>query len=141
MGSDKVLVVNGATEMYWDNENARLGVGVAVPEYTLHVGGDIYAKGDVTAFSDRNYKRNIEPISDALSKLDAITGYTFEFDGAPQRHAGVLAQEVREVLPEVVREDSDGRLSVAYGNMVALLINAVKELRAEVAQLRAGTTP
>ena len=83
-------------------------------------------------------KEDIVVIPDALAKLDAISGYTFRRTdlGSDVRQAGVLAQEVKAVLPEVVVEGEDGIMSVAYGNLVALLIQAVKELKAEVDTLK-----
>ena len=73
-----------------------------------------------------------------LAKINTLHGYTYNRkdieDGT--RHTGVIAQEVQKVLPEAVMEDEDGTLSVAYGNMVGLLIEAIKELTAEVDRLK-----
>ena len=99
--------------------------------------GAIVADDDITAFSDRRLKENERPITDALSKLTEITGYTYNKKGQHKRSAGVMAQDVLKVLPEVVTEHEDGMLSVAYGNMIALLIEAVKELTEEVNILKA----
>ena len=108
--------------------SGAIGIG-ASPSYTLDVAGVIRATGDIIAFSDRRVKSNLEKITGALDKVAAINGYTFtRSDGdSDERHAGVVAQEVQEVLPEVVSVDKEGHLSVAYGNMVALLIEALKE--------------
>lgn len=99
--------------------------------------GNLVVYGNITAQSDARYKSDITPIGRALEKLHKIRGVTYNRDdvfGSP-RHAGVLAQEVREVLPEVVEEDVTGILSVAYGNLSALLIEAVKELDKKVDHL------
>jgi hypothetical protein len=115
--------------------NNFVGIGTSNPTVSLHVTGQILATDDIVAFSDCNFKRDIEPIRDALGKLQHIGGYTYSFtdDVETRRRAGVLAQEVRAVLPEVVYESSpDGRLQVAYGNLVALLISGMNELRTEV---------
>jgi hypothetical protein len=86
--------------------------------------------GDVVAYSDRKIKTNIEPILDALKKVSKIGGYTFNrTDGGSLRRTGVIAQEVQEVLPEAVYETENGTLTVAYGNMVGLLIECIKELQ------------
>ena len=93
---------------------------------------------DVTAFSDVRLKENIETIPDALNKVCQIRGVTFDRkDTDGPRQMGVIAQEVEEVAPEVIREDSsdDKIKSVAYGNMVALLIESVKELNEKVEKL------
>ena len=100
--------------------------------------GNLTTSGDITAFSDRSIKKDIQPIKDALNKVDKINGVTFERINGPSdvRSAGVIAQDVQEVLPEVVREGEDGKLTVAYGNLVGLLVEAIKELRQEVKELK-----
>ena len=93
--------------------------------------GDMLAGGNVTGYSDIKIKENIELISDALNKVSQIRGVTFnriDLDN-DKRYTGVIAQEVEKVLPEAVQDNSDGLKSVAYGNMVGLLIEAIKELK------------
>jgi len=87
--------------------------------------GNFTATGDVTAYSDRRFKHNIETITGAVDKVSRLRGVMFEKDS--RNSTGVIAQEVEEVLPEVVHTSSEGLKSVAYGNMVGLLIEAVKE--------------
>ena len=101
--------------------------------------GDITATGNVTAYSDITLKDDIETIPDALEKVSQIRGVTYnrnDLEDAP-RQTGVIAQEVEKVLPEVVSENKDGIKTVAYGNIVGLLIEAIKELKAEVEILKA----
>ena len=84
--------------------------------------------------SDARLKSEVETIADALALVSALRGVRFTMDG--NRQIGLVAQEVEAVLPEVVRADVDtGQLSVAYGNIIGLLIEAVKELTARVAAL------
>jgi hypothetical protein len=92
--------------------------------------------GDIVAYSDSRVKTDIKKIEGALQKLLKINGYTFTRTDTndTKRHAGVIAQEVREVLPEVVY-DQDDNLAVAYGNLTALIIEAIKELEARVSAL------
>jgi hypothetical protein len=101
-----------------------------------HFGGTITAGGNVAAYSDRRLKDDIEKIDDALAKVTSLNGVTFSTAG--ERRTGVIAQDVLDVLPEAVRLEENGYYSVAYGNMVGLLIEAIKELKAEVAELRQG---
>ncbi len=110
--------------------SSNVGIGTTVPAYPLHVIGNIYATGDIQALSDMTMKENLEVIPDALQKLEQISGYTFtrKDDPTKKRFAGVLAQELQQVLPEVVYSNGNN-LSVAYGNIIALLIEAVKELK------------
>ena len=110
------------------------------------LGSNIWTSGNVTAYSDIRVKTNIEVIPDALDKIDRLTGYTFDRtdlnygeDGellSIPRQTGVIAQEVLEVLPEAVTGSEEEHYSVAYGNMVGLLIEGIKELRAEVEELK-----
>jgi len=96
----------------------------------------ITATGDITSTSDIGLKSDIEVINNALDKLSNIKGITFNSDGVLRRRTGVIAQDVQAVLPEAVHANSDGHLSVAYGNMVGLLVEAIKELKAEVERLK-----
>jgi hypothetical protein len=109
---------------------------------TLDYLGNLTVTANMTANSDARLKTDLVAIPDALAKISAIGGYTYrrtDLEGSTgsndvhKRYAGVVAQEVREVLPEVVHEDADsGLLSVAYGNMAGLFVEGIKELRASV---------
>ena len=88
--------------------------------------------------SDAQLKSDVETIVDALALVSALRGVRFTMDGS--RQIGVIAQEVEPVLPEVVRNNDTGQLSVAYGNITGLLIEAVKELTARVAKLEGNAT-
>lgn len=119
----------GIANLYVDISTSRVGIGKTNPDYTLDVVGNIKASGDLIAFSDERLKNNIETIPNALEKILQLRGVTFtKIDGDNRRHVGVIAQEVENVLPEVVYTDENGMKSVAYGNLVALLIEAIKEL-------------
>ena len=98
--------------------------------------GTITAATDVTVSSDVRFKSNIKTIDSALNKVKAMRGVYF--DKKDKRSVGVIAQEMQEVMPEVVVTDDteDKHLSVAYGNLVGVLIEAVKELSEEVSVLR-----
>ncbi len=116
-----------------------VGIGTTSPAYKLHVVGEVFATSDITLSSDATLKRDLAPIPDALAKARALTGYTFVRGDDARRQAGVLAQDVRAVLPEAVSQDpSTGLLSVSYGGgLVALLVEAVKDLGARVDALEA----
>lgn len=110
---------------------------LAVNTSGIDVSGSIVADSTITASSDRRLKENIETIPNALEKVQAITGVTFDRnDLEDSRQTGVIAQDVEAVLPEAVRENDEGIKSVAYGNMVGLLIEAIKELKAEIDELK-----
>ena len=126
---------------------ANLGLGTMATKSAADYDAAIAAKaalsgatftGVVTApnfvsSSDARLKSEIETIADALALVCALRGVRFTMDGS--RQIGVIAQEVEAVLPEVVRVGEAGQLSVAYGNITGLLIEAVKELAARVAVL------
>jgi hypothetical protein len=102
----------------------------------LSVTGEINASGDITAFSDESIKENVEVIEDAVDKVQQLNGYTFDrTDVETSRQTGVIAQEVLKVLPEAVGE-KDGIHTVAYGNMVGLLIEAIKEQQGQIDSLK-----
>jgi len=109
----------------------NLGIGTAVPAYTLDVLGNIYASGNIIMYSDARLKENIKVIENALDKVCSISGYTFNKKGETVYNTGVLAQEVLRILPEVVHGSEETNYSVAYGNMVGILIEAIKELKAK----------
>jgi hypothetical protein len=104
---------------------------------TYVAGGALTCSNDIVAYSDARRKKNLQKITDALSKIKSMNGYTYEFTDTiyNRRNAGVLAQEVRPIFPEVVYDNDDGTLSVAYGNMASLFIEAIKELEARVERL------
>ena len=92
------------------------------------IGGALTATGDVTAFSDRRLKKDIRKIREALAKVNQLNGYTFNKEGEDTPSTGLIAQEVQAVLPEAVKTHENGMLSVAYGNMAGILVEAIKNL-------------
>lgn len=128
-----------AVNMGLDSDNVfRIGGWSATANrLQLDMSGNLTVAGDVTAFSDIRKKKDIEVIDNALARVEEIRGVNFTRIEDGVRGTGVIAQEVQAVLPEAVKVDADGTLSVAYGNMVGLLIEAVKDLSAEVKALKA----
>jgi hypothetical protein len=97
----------------------------------------IWAQNDIVAYSDIRVKDNIELVTNAIEKIQAIRGVTFTrkdaaLEDKDKRHAGVIAQEVLKVMPEVVTGTEKDMYSVAYGNMAALFIEAIKEQQAQI---------
>ena len=109
--------------------------GVVTVDDTLHV------KGDVIAYyaSDRRLKDNIIPIENSIDKIKMIGGYEFDWNSKSKNNhghdVGVIAQEIEEVLPELVGTRSDGFKGVKYEKLTALLIQANKELIERVEEL------
>ena len=92
--------------------------------------------GDVVANSDIRLKKDIENITDALKKVNKLNGVNFTKIENDRRSTGLIAQDVQAVLPEAVAENEEGYLSVAYGNMVGLLVEAIKEQDSTINSLR-----
>lgn len=79
-----------------------------------------------SAYSDMRMKEDIKPIGNAISKVRKLDGVTFDMNG--KRGTGLVAQQVEDVLPEVVHKDANGMRVVDYGNIVGLLVEAIKEM-------------
>jgi hypothetical protein len=103
--------------------------------WTTDTAGNFTAAGNVTAYSDARLKKNVSTIDNALELVEKMRGVRYERIDSGKAGVGVIAQEMQEVLPEVVQEGEN--LSVAYGNLVGVLIEAVKELSARVKELEA----
>jgi len=99
--------------------------------------GNATAAGEVTANSDERIKTNIKTIENALDKVTQLRGVEYDRTDIEAHQIGVIAQEVEKVLPEVVHDNENGLKSVAYGNLVAVLIESIKELKGEISELRA----
>ena len=109
---------------------------------TLQVTGIIRASDDIIAFgsSDRRLKDNILPISNAIEKVKQISGVEFDWNENQTTHSGhdigVIAQEIEEVFPSLVRENDNGYKQVRYEKLISVLIEAIKELKVEIDQLK-----
>jgi hypothetical protein len=123
--------------------------------YTLCSANSFICTGDITAFysSDINLKENIQVIPNALEKISAIRGVSYDWKDHvltakrdaplylnPKHDIGVIAQEVEAVIPEIVAERQDGTKGVRYERLIALLIEGIKELKAELEVLKDGPT-
>ena len=126
---------------YHSRGNGCLGVMTSTTSssYKLYVPGGIYATGDIVAYSDRRKKENIVTIDNALEKVRNLRGVYYDKIDEPEkgRRTGVIAQEIEEVLPEVVTyaEDTD-EYGVSYGNIVGVLIEAIKEQQTQIDELK-----
>jgi hypothetical protein len=89
--------------------------------------GTLFAT-DFDSTSDERLKKNIKPIEGALDKVTKLVGVEFDWVNTDKKSIGVIAQQVEEVVPELVHTNSKGYKSVSYGNLAALLIEAIKEL-------------
>lgn len=106
---------------------------------SISVSGSITATGDITAYSDARLKTDIETIAGALDRVRSLRGVVFTRRDTGSRGIGLVAQELAPIVPEAVMTHNDGLLSVAYGNLVGVLIEAVKDLAEKVERLEART--
>jgi hypothetical protein len=145
--------------------SAFVGIGNSAPSYKLDVTGDVRitsgslgvgvvpnatdgridASNDIVAFStsDERFKENITPIANALEKVKTLTGVEFDwrketkdYHGYVGHDVGVIAQQVKAVLPEAVRTNANGYLAVRYEKIIGLLVEAMKEQQAQIEELK-----
>lgn len=111
-------------------------VGASAWAFNTDTSGNFTSVGNITAYSDARLKKDVETIAQPIEIVNRMRGVFYNRIEDDKPGVGVIAQEMREVLPQVVHEN-DGTLSVAYGNIVGVLIEAVKELSAKIEALEA----
>ena len=130
--SGRILIGDGTGwQFYISSRNS----GTTTDRFTFGDTGNFTASGNVTAYSDARLKKNVVTIDGALALVEKMRGVRYDRIDSGKAGIGVIAQEMQEVVPEVVHEGKN--LSVAYGNLVGVLIEAVKELSGEVKALSA----
>ena len=139
-GNRKVHFSTGGVSYFM---GGSVGIATDSPAYTLDVNGTI--RGTVVSPSDARWKKDIQPLSHALDTVSKLEGVSYRWrqDEFPEKHfpdnrqVGVIAQQVEKVAPELVTTDQDGYKAVNYTLTVPLLIEAIKELKAQNETLRA----
>jgi hypothetical protein len=101
----------------------------------LVVSNSITATSFIYSSSDRALKTNIQPLQGSLDKVLQLQGVSFNFKSTGEKSIGLIAQDVEKVLPELV-SGTEGNKKVAYGNIVAVLIEAVKEQQKQIDELK-----
>lgn len=141
------------SNLKWDNTNNRLGVNESSPSTTLHVNGVIRASlstgtgtpvsidynGDlIQETSSRRFKEDITDYTKGLSALLTLNPVNYKYIGQEKVNAGLIAEDLADLGLEefIIRDEENLPKAIAYSNMVSLLINAIKELKAEVDQLK-----
>lgn len=136
-GGSIMLAADGSTS------SGRIGVNTLTPAYELDVVGTMCASNGVCQQSDRRLKKDIEALSDALSAILVLTPvrYNWRNEQYPERQfsrerqLGFIAQEVQDIVPEIVTQGSDGMLAIDYARLTPLLVQAVKEQQTEIESL------
>ena len=150
----RITMSNTTTVNYWDiaaNPNTTNATAVLNFFYSgmgdilsLKGNGNATLTGNMTAngillTSDERYKRDISLINDALGKVTQLNGYHYYWNGNmndQSLQAGVIAQEVEKVLPELVKKDDNGLRSVNYSGLIPYLIQSIKEQQEQVTTLK-----
>jgi hypothetical protein len=143
---ERFRILNGGAARFSStvNVSGSLSVGLITPSATV---GRIDASNDIVAFStsDERLKENIIPIANALDKINKIGGYTFSWKteedlvrlhGFTGNDVGVIAQQIMEVLPEVVTTRESGYMAVKYEKLIPLLIEGIKAQQIEINELK-----
>lgn len=138
---------NGVFEHMRMLNNGNVGIGAATPAAKLDVHGDIYINSAFHA-SDKRFKRNIEAISDAMSKISRLNGVSYQFrmnefkemNFSEGNQLGLIAQELEKVFPELVKTKPDGYKIVNYDGLIPVLIEGVKEQQQQIDKLENENT-
>jgi hypothetical protein len=109
---------------------ANVGIATSTAAYTLDVNGQIYASGAITENSDLRKKSNLEIIPNPIEKITQISGYTYDMNNT--RRTGLIAQEVLDILPEAVVGNEEQGYGLAYGNIIGILVEAIKKLNERI---------
>lgn len=147
--SNKLIIHNDGNSttplVFGDFQNRQLGIGTSsLGTYTLSVNGDAFATG-LWLSSDKRFKQDEKILTGALEKLNTVRGVSYQFkkgEAASGRsfsegtQFGFIAQDLQKTFPELVKENSDGYLAVNYMGMVPVLVEAIKELKSEVDNLK-----
>ena len=140
--------VSGVLNIGNNTASPNKTTGALVVTGGVGIGGDLNVGGDITAYatSDKNFKDSLSPITNALTRVGLITGYTFTWNdkvgtpesGKPYTHligkedTGLIAQDVEKLgLPGITTTRDDGAMAIKYDRLVAILTEAVKELKKE----------
>lgn len=142
-GSDRMYFASNSTS-YWKCGGSGSHIwrnGSDVSRAELDSSGNFIAEGNITAYgsaSDIRIKENIEVISDSVKKVKSLRGVTFNYKKDGKKSTGLVAQELQKVLPEAVyetkdsAEDGEDILAIRYGNVVGLLVEAIKEQQTQL---------
>lgn len=129
-----------AINMGLDSDNVfRIGGwSAAANRLQMDMSGNLTMAGDVIAYSDARVKTNIKTIEKPIDKIKKLRGVTYNRTDSNDisEKIGVIAQEIKQILPQVVHEQKDGILGVSYGNIVALLIEGMKAQQLEIDDLK-----
>jgi hypothetical protein len=132
------LYLNNATLAMTINNLSNVGIGITNPDEKLHVNGNIKCASLIQT-SDSRLKRDIAPLRNSLNKLVRLNGYTYRWKDLTLDEGlqtGVLAQEVKQLFPHLVKQDKEGMLAVNYSGLIAVTIESIKEQQKQIDELK-----
>ena len=139
---------SGITTRVTFKSTGTVGIGTTSPSYTLHVNGSVAGTSGYINLSDKRFKKDIKPIENALDTVLLLEGVTYNWNLDTTvikdknldslNHIGFVAQDIEKILPQVVStaNDEDKSKSVAYSDIVPVLTEAIKELSAQIKDLK-----
>jgi hypothetical protein len=151
--NDTYVIFTNGVERFKATSDGKIGIHTTSPAANLHLTGNLFVStnafivgntsisqnltvlGDISTSSDIRFKTNITTIDNALQKVLAIEGVYFNRLNQDSRQVGVVAQQIEPILPEVVIDQGEFK-TVTYGNIVGLLIEAIKELKKEIDSIK-----
>ncbi len=142
-GGTSRLILGSALNDVLAVNDTRVGIGTLTPNYTLDVRGDI-GNNTTLYHSDKRWKKNIHALENSLDKIQQLEGVSFDWrtkefadmNFPTGTKIGLIAQDVEKILPNIVHTDENGYKSVEYANIVAVLVEAVKEQQKEIEELK-----
>jgi hypothetical protein len=136
-GQDSSAFMSAGTDNWVDVTGDTMN-GDLLVYGTVDIDEDLYVVGNIYAESDARSKKNIQPIESSLATIRKIEGVSFHWkhDATERKHYGVIAQQVETVVPEVVTKGKNGMKKVAYGQLIPVLIEAMKEQQKLISELQ-----
>jgi len=125
----------GGNNLVMTIDSSNVGIGTSSPSEKLQVNGNVLANGFYYS-SDERLKENIVQIDNAISIVESLEGVSFNWKENGEESIGLIANDVEKILPEIVSTDNQGYKSIQYANLVAVLIEAVKEQQKQIDELQ-----
>ena len=122
--------------IFANNTSGAITEQVSSTKLTFNPSTGLLTSTDYNSSSDMTLKQDITPINNPLDIISQLTGFGFTWKDSKQRAYGLSAQEVEKVIPDIVRDRPDGTKGINYMNLTAFLIEAIKDLKQEIVELK-----
>ena len=136
--TNRYLAYNGA-DSYWRSDGVHYFEKTSGYKGSWDANGNLTVTGTITESSAKRYKENIKLLENSLDKIIKLRGVSYNKIESGDKEIGLIAEEVNEILPELITKNTNGEIeSVAYGRVVSVLIEAIKELKIEIEELKSN---